>query len=439
MKTKIDFNRFKVALSTATPVQLIGEVSKVVGLLIESNGPNVPVGSICEIVDRSSKRVEAEVVGFKDNRLALMPLGTTKGVEAGCKIIYKQKEASAKVGNNLLGRVIDSNGNPLDSKGSIVTEATNLLYNQNLNPIERKPIQTPFDVGIKGINGLFSLGQGQRIGIIAGAGVGKSMLLGMITKNSDCDVVVIAMIGERGREVNDFIRNVLDEESLSRSVIIVATSDQSALERTRSAFYAVAVAEYFMEQNKNVLLVMDSLTRFANAQREIGLSIGEPPVSKGYPPSLFSILPQLIERAGSWVNKGSITAVYSILVEADNSNDLISDVAKSILDGHITLSRKLAAANHYPAIEISDSISRVMPEIVTKEHLEYAGQFKKIYATYKEAEDLINIGAYAKGSNKAIDESINKIDNFYKYLTQNFEESISLEESLRLLKMIFKK
>jgi flagellum-specific ATP synthase len=418
-------------------IKVYGKVSKIVGLVIEGYCPNASIGSLCEVYPLdNSPTIFAEVVGFKDSRALLMPLGELRGLGPGSMISVVKDSATMKVGDKLLGRVIDAMASPQDGLPLPSLDMEMSLYANPPNPMERKNITEPLDLGVRAINGLLTCGMGQRMGIMAGSGIGKSVLLGMMAKYARADVNVIALIGERGREVREFIERDLGKEGLARSVIVVVTSDQSPLLRMRGAFVATTIAEYFCRQGKNVLLMMDSVTRFAMAMREIGLAVGEPPTTKGYTPSVFATLPRLLERAGRFQNQGTITALYTVLVEGDDLTEPVADSVRSILDGHIVLSRDIAARNHYPAIDVLNSASRVMRDIVTPRHLELAGKTRSILATHKDAEDLINIGAYSHGSNPQIDFAISKIDGVNEFLKQSFDESSSLDttkEELGLL------
>lgn len=420
----------KAVLSTDT-IAVRGRVSQVIGMVVESHGPGIPVGSICEIsAFRGLNKVPAEVVGFREGRVLLMPLGNMRGVEPGSVIQQVAGQAVVPVSQAMLGRVIDGLGNPIDGKGPLVTDAVYPLYAEPLNPMERERIVQPVDVGVRSINGLLTLGKGQRIAIMAGSGVGKSTLLGMIAKHTAADISVIALIGERGRELKDFIERDLGPEGLARSVVVVATSDQPPLVRMRGAYLATAIAEYFRDLGRDVIMMMDSVTRFAMSSREVGLAIGEPPTSRGYTPSVFSQLPKLLERAGTCQGRGSITGIYTVLVEGDDMNEPIADSVRSIVDGHIVLSRDLASQGHYPAIEILGSISRCMSDVMPREHMVRAHRFLEILATYRKSEDLINIGAYAKGSNPKIDKAITMIDGLNAFLKQQVEDKVSLAESV---------
>ncbi len=424
----------QVDLTTAT-----GKVTRVVGLVTESLGPASYLGSICDIYPPGTNRkISAEVLGFRDNAVLMMPLEDIRGISPGSRVVAGKQKASIPVGDALLGRVIDGIGNPIDGKGPILCHHEYPIYAEPMNPLERNRIQRPLDLGIRAINGLLTVGCGQRVGIFAGSGVGKSVLLGMIARRTAADVNVIALIGERGREVNEFIQRELGEEGLKRSVLVVATSDHLPLIRLRAAFIATTIAEYFRDQGLQVNLMMDSVTRFAMAQREIGLALGEPPTSKGYTPSVFTLLPKLLERAGTSSNDGTITGLYTVLVEGDDMNEPVADAVRSILDGHIVLTRDLAIQNHYPAIDILRSISRVMSDIASPEHKKAAGAFKSLLATYRKAEDLINIGAYVPGSNPKIDHAISMIDSITRYLQQGIEDRANFEESVQHLETMFK-
>ncbi len=417
-------------------IKIYGKVTNVAGIVIEGIGPGVSIGSVCSIVNENNEVIQAEVVGFKGNRILLMPFTDIKGLTPNCLIYAAKGLTNIRVGNGMLGRVIDALGKPIDGKGDIPFEDSISLYHEPINPLQRRRIKEPLDVGIKSINGILTIGKGQRMGILAGSGVGKSTLIGMMARYTKADVNVIGLIGERGREVKEFIEKDLGEEGLRRSVVVAVTSDNSPLLRMRGAFVATSIAEYFREQGKHVLLMMDSITRFAMAQREIGLAIGEPPTTKGYTPSVFSTLPKLLERAGNSSSEGSLTAIYTVLVEGDDMNEPIADATRAILDGHIVLSRQLAAQNHYPCIDILNSKSRVMNDVVSNEHKELANKLVSVYAVYKESEDLINIGAYNRGSNEKIDFAISKIDGIIEFLKQKIEESFTIEETVSELKKI---
>ena len=428
---------FRQQVEAAEPIQVFGHVTQVVGLVVEANGPAVTLGSICNIHGNEEEHpVTAEVLGFRDRTVLMMPLEEIRTIGPGSRVVARQEKASVSVGPKLLGRIIDGLGHPIDGRGPLGTDITYPIYAPPINPLLRQRIRNPLDMGVRAINGLLSVGCGQRMGIFAGSGVGKSILMGMIARNSSADVNVIALIGERGRELNDFIEKELGPDGLRKSVVVVATSDHLPLVRVRGAFVATAIAEYFRDQGMTVNLMMDSLTRFAMAQREIGLALGEPPTTKGYTPSVFTLLPKLLERAGTSDHSGTITGLYTVLVEGDDMNEPIADAARSILDGHIVLSRELAHQNHYPAIDVLRSISRVMEDIASLQHKHNAGRMKEMLATYRKAEDLINIGAYLAGSNPAIDRAIAKIEKINGYLRQGITETIGFEESLLQLETI---
>lgn len=413
--------------------KLFGEITQVVGLTIEATGPMVPLGSLCKIRSKWSEDLLAEVVGFKEDHILLMPLDHMEGVYPGSLVESAGAPLTVQVGDELLGRVVNGLGVPIDDGiGISLTESYN-ISNTAPHPLKRKPIDTALNMGVKAMDGLITVGKGQRVGIFAGSGVGKSTLMGMFAKYASADVNVIALIGERGREVKEFIDKSLGPEGMKNSIVVVATSDEPALIRLKAAYTATAIAEYFREQGKDVLLMMDSLTRFSMAQREIGLSIGEPPVTKGYPPSVFGLMPRLLERAGN-SDKGSITGLYTVLVDGDDMDEPIADTARGILDGHIVLSRKLAHKNHYPCIDVLQSVSRVMNDIIDPEHKQAASQLRNLLATYNEAEDLINIGAYVEGSNPDIDASIAKIQGIKNFLTQSVDEAFDLNTCVQQLK-----
>lgn len=415
-------------------IKVWGKVTRIVGLVIEGYCPHASIGSLCEISQASGKTsIHAEIVGFRDNKALLMPLGEIRGLGPGSLIRVVRDSATIRVGNNLLGRVIDAMEVPQDGLPRPALDEEHFLYALPPGPMERQNINEVLDLGIRAINGLLTCGMGQRMGIMAGSGIGKSVLLGMMSKYAKADINVIALIGERGREVREFIERDLGKEGLARSVIVVVTSDQSPLLRMRGAFVATAIAEYFCNKGKNVLLMMDSVTRFAMAMREIGLAVGEPPTTKGYTPSVFATLPKLLERAGCFRDKGSITGLYTVLVDGDDMTEPVADSVRSILDGHIVLSRAIAARNHFPAIDVLNSASRVMRDIVSPRHLELAGKAREVLARYAEGEDLINIGAYLKGSNAKIDFAISKIDAVNTFLRQNFSETDNLQHTIEQL------
>lgn len=435
-RTIVDMGRYLRAVESVNPIRLHGKVTQVVGLVIEGYCPDTSVGAICEIRPKDGVPIPAEVVGFRDNKTLLMPLGDLRGVGLDSLITVRRDKATLKVGAGLLGRVIDGLGNPIDDKGPLHLDEEYPIYAAPVNPMKRPPIRRPLDLGIRSINGLLTCGQGQRVGIMAGSGVGKSTLLGMIARYTEADVNVIALIGERGRELREFVEKDLQEQGLHKSVVVVATSDQPPLVRMRGAYLATTIAEYFKDQGKKVLMMMDSATRFAMAMREVGLAIGEPPTTKGYTPSVFAALPKLLERTGNFP-EGSITGLYTVLVEGDDFNEPISDAMRSILDGHIVLSRDLAARNIYPPIDIMASASRVMADVADERHRKLAGQFKETLATYRQSEDLINIGAYKAGSNPGIDQAIRKIDAMTAYQKQAVADPATLADSVDGLQQIF--
>jgi flagellum-specific ATP synthase len=434
---EIDFEKYHSAVERADLVKVIGKVVQVVGLIIEAQVGGVSVGDLCTIrIEKENRNAHAEVVGFRENRVLLMPLGSTAGISPGSQVLAAGKPLMVRVGNDLLGRVLSGLGEPVDGKGSLMGEADYPLDADPPDPVKRPRITEVMKVGIRALDGMLTIGRGQRIGIFAGSGVGKSTLMGMIARNAEAEVNVISLVGERGREVRDFIEESLGEEGLKKSVVVCATSDQPPLIRLKAAFVATAIAEYFRNQNKMVILMMDSVTRFAMAQREIGLAAGEPPTTKGYTPSVFALLPRLMERSGTSVT-GSITAFYTILVEGDDMNEPIADHSRSILDGHIVLSRDLAARNHYPAIDVPHSVSRLMTNLVSDEQKQAAGKLREVLARYAEAEDLINIGAYVKGSNPKIDFALSKIEQVNGFLKQGTFEQIDFEETVNKLIGIF--
>ncbi len=432
----VHMGKYLRVAESVNPIRLHGKVTQVVGLVIEGYCPDTSVGAICEVRPRVGAPIPAEVVGFRDNKTLLMPLGELRGVGLDSLIAVRRDKASLRVGPGLLGRVIDGLGNPIDDKGPLHLDEEYPIYAAPVNPMKRPPIRRPLDLGIRSINGLLTCGQGQRVGIMAGSGVGKSTLLGMIARYTEADVNVIALIGERGRELREFVEKDLQEQGLHKSVVVVATSDQPPLVRMRGAYLATTIAEYFKDQGKKVLLMMDSATRFAMAMREVGLAIGEPPTTKGYTPSVFAALPKLLERTGNFA-EGSITGLYTVLVEGDDFNEPISDAMRSILDGHIVLSRDLAARNIYPPIDVLASSSRVMGDVTDSRHQKLAGQFKETLATYRQSEDLINIGAYKAGSNPGIDNAIRKIDAMIAYQKQAIADPVTLSVAIEGLQQLF--
>jgi len=411
----------------------------VVGIIVESNGPPCGVGELCEIYPDSghtTQPVLAEVIAFRDNRTLLMPFGPVSDIKPGSEVVTTGSSLRVHVGEELLGRVLDGLGRPLDGKGPIRAERKAATSSEPPHPLARNRITEPLSLGIRAIDGLLTVGKGQRVGIFAGSGVGKSTLLGMISRNTAADVNVIGLIGERGREVREFIEKDLGAEGLARSVVVVATSDQIPIIRLRGAQVATTIAEYFRDKGLDVLLMMDSVTRIAWAQREIGLASGEPPTTRGYTPSVFAFLPRLLERSGC-SSRGSITGLYTVLVEADDMNEPIADTVRGILDGHIVLSRELAARNHYPAIDVLASVSRLMNDVTTPEHRSLAGRLRDVLATYRASEDLINIGAYSAGSNPKIDLAISKIDAINGFLKQRVDERVSFEATVNALRELF--
>ncbi|SHG14962.1 type III secretion system ATPase, FliI/YscN [Fodinibius roseus] len=414
-----------------------GKVSSIVGTIIQCTGLHASVGEVYGIETIMDTVVPAEVVGLKEGQALLMPYDRIKGMRAGCRVEYLGQSLTINVGNEMLGRVIDANGDPIDQEGPLLCSNQQHVHNDPPSPVERQPINEIMYTGVRAIDALNTIGKGQRIGLFAGSGVGKSVLLGMIARHSDADVNVIALIGERGREVQEFLDDILDDELMSRSVVVAETSDKSAMSRIKAAYTATAVAEYFRDRGKNVLLMMDSVTRVAMAQREVGLATGEPPTTKGYTPSVFSMLPKFLERVGK-TTKGSITGIYTVLVDNDDMNEPIADAVRSILDGHIVLSRRLAHKNHYPAIDVPGSISRVMPNVVTPEQRNLAGEVRDLIATYREAENLINIGAYVEGSNPKIDKAVEKRPDLESFLIQDIHEVDFRENLWKSLEQIVK-
>ncbi len=433
--SSLDFSAYHTAIDQAKLIHVIGKVIKVVGLVIEAQVQGVSIGELCSIEHPVDDSLLAEVVGFREKQVLLMPLTTTQGIRPGARIFATGKPIQVGVGPALLGRVLDGLGNPIDGKGPLLLDGHYPIDQDPPNPIERPRIHDRLGMGVRAIDGLLTVGKGQRIGIFSGSGVGKSTLMGMLARNCESDINVIALIGERGREVKDFIEESLGEDGLKRSVVIAATSDQAPLIRLKGALLGTSIAEYFRDQGNDVLFMMDSVTRFAMAQREIGLATGEPPTTKGYTPSVFAMLPRLMERAGM-AKVGSITGIYTVLVEGDDTEEPIADSARSILDGHIVLSRAIAAKNHYPCIDINLSISRLFSHLSDDSHTALAGKLREILAQYNEAEDLINIGAYVSGSNPKIDEAINKIDRINAFLKQGTHESIAFDDTLQQLRTI---
>lgn len=434
---EVNLDKFKNAINDCEVIKMSGKVTQVIGLVIECKGPHVSIGELCYVSSRfpGVEPIPAEVVGFREGNVLLMPVGEMQGIGPGCEVVSAQHVLKVKVGEELLGRVLDGLGNPMDGKGPLLCQDEYPLQADPPPPLDRPRIHEPLYVGVRAIDGLITMGSGQRIGIMAGSGVGKSTLLSMIARNTEADISVIALVGERGREVRDFIERDLGEEGLKRSVVVVATSDKPALVRIKGAMTATAIAEYFRDKGHKVVLMMDSVTRFAMAQREVGLTVGEPPATKGYTPSVFALLPRLLERAGT-SNKGSITGIYTVLVDGDDMNEPIADAVRSILDGHIVLSRNIAAQNHFPAIDVLSSVSRVMGDVVTKEHNNSARNMRALMAVYKETEDLIHIGAYVKGSSEKIDEAVEKIDSINEFLCQGIFEADNFQQTVEKLESI---
>ncbi|MDO9424369.1 MAG: flagellar protein export ATPase FliI [Methylobacter sp.] len=414
-----------------------GRLSRMVGLTLEAVGCRAAIGSRCRIETKNGRMIEAEVVGFSDARIFLMPTAEVHGLEPDCRVIPMGKNSQARVGFGLLGRVLDGAGNALDDKGPLKTDALISLNGMPINPLSRRPIREPLDVGVRAINSILSVGRGQRMGLFAGTGVGKSVLLGMMTKFTKADIVVVGLIGERGREVNEFVLKTLGEEGLKRAVVVVSPADCPPLMRVHAALLSTSIAEYFRDQGLDVLLLMDSLTRFAQAHREIALAIDEPPATKGYPPSVFAKLPHLVERAGNADHGGgSITAFYTVLAEGDDTNDPIADAARGVLDGHVILSRSLAESGHFPAIDIEASISRVMPDIIDAGHLQMVRDLRRMYSLYQQNRDLISVGAYQPGSDPRIDKAIERNPAILDFLQQDMDEPVDMERSLQELALL---
>lgn len=428
----IDFDKFHSALRAVNLLNCHGSVTRVSGLTVESTGPKIGLGELCGINIRDGRRIVAEVVGFNNDRLILLPLEHIEGISPGDTVTSRTTPRFITLGENILGRVLNGLGEPIDDKGPLNGTYKKALDAGSPSALTRKKINQPLALGIRSIDGMLTCGRGQRVGIFAGSGVGKSVLLGDIANSSDADVNVVALIGERGREVREFLEEDLGPEGLARSVVVIAASDSPPIQRVKAAFVAVTIAEYFRDIGKNVLFMMDSFTRFAQAQREIGLAAGEPPAAKGYCPSVFAMMPRLVERLGNSEN-GSITGILTVLVENDDLSDPVADSARSLLDGHIVLSRKLADRGHFPAVDILASVSRLMPAVVSREHRIAAQKIKEIYATYIDAEDLINIGAFSAGSNRRIDGAIALIDRLKSFLAQYVRERTSFEDTVSRL------
>jgi len=438
VKTKIpDVTKYIEYLEQIDPVRVNGKVIQVIGLTVESEGPDAGIGDVCYIYPpKSGQPLRAEVVGFRDNKVILMPLGDLNSIGPGCDVVGTGKPLTVPVGHELLGKVLDGLGQPLDGSRLPSRMLHYSTHNEPINPLKRPRVLEPISVGVRCIDGLLTVGRGQRVGIFAGSGVGKSTLLGMVARNTSADVNVIGLIGERGREVLEFIERDLGPEGLARSVVVVATSDQPALIRIKGAMIATSIAEYFRDRGLNVMLMMDSVTRYAMALREVGLAIGEPPATRGYTPSVFAALPKLLERAGTGPT-GSITAFYTVLVDGDDMNEPIADAVRGILDGHIVLHRNLANKGHFPAIDVLASVSRVMKDIVSAEQQEAADTLKRLLSVYRESEDLISIGAYQRGSNPEIDKAIQFIETIQAYTRQKVDEKVTLQEAQERLLIDF--
>ena len=429
----LDFEAFRRDIAKSDTFRYMGKIEKIVGMTIEASGPACNIGDVCRIFSKDMQSfIKAEVVGFNKSNILLMPYTEIEGIGPGSIVDNTGDKLNVRAGEGLIGRIIDATGNPLDGGEEISYTEEVSISGIPVNPFTRPPIKETIELGVKAIDGMLTMGKGQRMGIFAGSGVGKSTLMGMIARKVKADVNVISLVGESGREVREFIERDLGEEGMARSVLVVATSDQPAMMRSKCPLTATAIAEYFMKQGKDVLLMMDSLTRYAMALREVGLSTGEPPIARGYTPSIYSNMPKLLERAGNFP-EGSITGIYTVLVEGDDTNEPIADTVRGIIDGHIILSRKIAAQNRYPAIDILESVSRLMSEIATTEHKDAAGQLRNLLSLYTSNYDLISIGAYKHGTNPALDEAIRKIDKIYGFLMQSVNESFTLEQSIQLL------
>ncbi len=434
---EFEWDKYFNAVDSCITIRPEGRISKVVGLVAEGDGMGLGIGNLCIIKNTYGREIMAEVIGFRDEKVLLMPYGDIRGMSPGSRIIPMADAPTATVGDELLGRVVDGMGNPVDNKGAINSSLQYPLYGNPINPMDRKSIKEAVDVGIGAINTMVTLGRGQRVAIMAGSGVGKSVLMAMITKHTSADVTVIGLIGERGREVKDFVTETLGEEGLKRSVVVAATSDSPPLVRIRGAYLATTIAEYFRDQGKNVLLIIDSITRFAMSSRDVGLAAGEPPTSRGYTPSFFVQIPILLERAGYIENSGSITGIYTVLVEGDDLNDPVGDTVRSIVDGHIVLSRDLANKGHYPAIDVLASVSRVMRDVTSKEHVKLRDKAIDIIAAYRGAEDMISIGAYVDGSDPKIDQAKKIMPAIERFLKQDIEKRVSLDMGISELAEIF--
>lgn len=429
--------RGRLAVEQTGPPAVEGSLTRMIGLTLEAAGCQASVGDYCDVITGDGSRIESEVVGFSGDRLFLMPSGDAHGLGPNARVIPRQRAGSVRVGPELLGRIIDGGAQPLDGLGPLSCAETVRLTGRPINPLTRQPISEPLDVGIRAINALATVGRGQRVGLFAGSGVGKSVLLGMMARYTSAQVIVVGLIGERGREVKEFVERILGPEDRTRAVVVAAPADAPPLMRLHGAWLATAIAEYFRDQGASVLLLMDSLTRFAQAQREIALAIGEAPATKGYPPSVFARLPQLVERAGNGAaGSGSITAFYTILTEGDDHNDPIADAARAILDGHLVLSRRIAESGHYPAIDIEASVSRAMHEIVTAEHFTRAREFRQVLSMYQQHRDLIAIGAYQKGNDPRVDQAIDLWPRMQRFLQQDMRERVDLTVSLAALREV---
>lgn len=434
----INWRDYFDSVAGCTCVRLEGKISRVIGLIAEGQGVGMSVGSICRIENDHGPGIMAEVVGFKEDRALLMPYGDTRGIRPGSRITLLETSPRADVGDEFLGRVVDGMGRPIDGLGPIAAAVQYPLYGRPINPMQREPIRQLMDVGVTAVNTMISLGRGQRVAIMAGSGVGKSVLMGMMSCHTEADVTVIGLIGERGREVQDFVQNNLGTEGIKRAVVVAATSDSPALVRMRGTYLATSLAEYFRDQGRHVLLIIDSITRFAMSSRDVGLAAGEPPTSRGYTPSFFAQIPVLLERAGNVRGKGSITGIYTVLVEGDDLNDPVGDTVRSIVDGHIVLSRDLANKGHYPSIDVPASVSRVMRDVVNPEHLALRNRAVEVMATYGDAEDMISIGAYADGSDKKIDYAKQMMPQLVDFLRQDVKQKVSFSEGHERLKAMFK-
>jgi flagellum-specific ATP synthase len=431
------FDPYLDALNTCNCLSLEGRVVKVIGLVAEGRGLGLSIGSLCRVESDEGESIRAEVIGFKEESLLLMPYGDTRGIRPGSRILFLDKSPQVEVGDGFLGRVVDGMGVPLDDKGPIPSTCRYPLYAAPINPMRRRPIQELLDVGVAAINSMVPLGRGQRVAIMSGSGVGKSLLMGMMTRHTTADVTVIGLVGERGREVKGFVDETLGREGMKKTVVVAATSDSPPLVRMRGAYFATTLAEYFRDQGKNVLLIIDSITRFAMSCRDVGLAAGEPPTSRGYTPSFFAKIPGLLERAGNIQGKGSITGIYTVLAEGDDLNDPVSDTVRSIVDGHIVLSRKLANRGQYPAIDVLESVSRVMRDVIDAEHLSTRQKAVDTMATYVDAEDMIAIGAYAEGSDFKIDAAKKLMPRINRFLRQDMANQVTYETAIKQLKEVF--